>query len=74
MTWEDWPNSKVHILETAAQTLGSLHFQVASAYGWAPPTQGLAWDTFLAFLSFRGCWTWLTVSTSWAGLPWSLGF
>lgn len=48
------PNSEVHGLETATQTLGPLQSQAAPACGQAPLTQELARDPFLDFLSFRG--------------------
>lgn len=51
MTWTDLPDSEVHILETAAQTHGTLHSQAAPAYDRTPLTQRFVWDTFLAFLS-----------------------
>lgn len=66
------PNSEVHSLETATQTLGPLQSQAAPACGQAPLTQELARDPFLDFLSFRGCGMWLTLRTSWADPPCSL--
>lgn len=68
MTWAD-PSSEVHILETATQTLGLLHSQAAPACGQEPLNQGLAWATFLGFLSSRSCRIRLVLCTSEAGPP-----
>lgn len=64
-----WTNSKLHLLEPATQILVILHPQAFPTCGQVLLTQALAWDTFVGFLSSRGCRTLLAISTSWAAPP-----